>query len=465
VLVAVAAVLLTQGCAHHTMTFEPGSVDPDYYVEKVDQFMIIADGSMTMADRAHHQQKMEIQRSLLASVNETVPDLAYDGGLRTFGKGACSPTGKTTLIRDVTPYDTGDFNGALDGFGCIGGTSPLNRAMDATGSDLAMGKRTAVIVVTDGLNMNSKEIETARNLKEALGENLDIYAVQLGGSKKGHRLLEKIVATGGEGYVTYAHDLTSSEAMKDFVVDVFLWPDDDGDGVPNHLDQCPDTPRGVEVDDVGCPLDSDGDGVPDYLDKCPGTPRGVEVDAEGCPIDSDGDGVPDTADKCPNTPAGVKVDDVGCPLDSDRDGVPDYLDKCPGTPRGVPVDDNGCPPTGVVVRGDEWAVEGQILFDINKDTLKPDAQALLDRVAAYLQTNLEWHVEIQGHTDSTGPRTWNDTLSQMRADAVRDYLITRGVAADRLTAKGYGPTEPIASNDTREGRQQNRRVDFRPFEK
>ncbi len=465
VLVAAVAVLLVQGCAHHTMTFEPGAVDPDVYVEKVDQFMVIADGSMTMADRAHHQQKMQIQRSLLASINETVPELAYEGGLRTFGKGACRPTGKTTLIRNVTSYATSEFSGALDGFGCIGGRSPLNEAIAAAGSDLAMGKRTAVVMITDGLNMNFKEIEATRQLKEALGDDLDIYAIQLGGSKKGRALLERMVAAGGDGSVVYAHELTSSEAMRDFVVEVFLWPDDDGDGVANHLDRCPDTPRGVEVDDVGCPLDSDGDGVPDYLDKCPGTPDGVEVDAEGCPLDSDGDGVPDTADRCPGTPAGVDVDSVGCPLDSDGDGVPDYLDKCPNTPRGVPVDDNGCPPTGVVVRGDQWGVEGRILFDVNKDTLKPDARALLDRVAAYLQKNLQWHVEIQGHTDSTGPAAWNDTLSRMRAEAVRDYLITRGVAADRLAAAGFGPTKSIASNETPEGRQQNRRVDFLPTEK
>jgi len=253
--------------------------------------------------------------------------------------------------------------------------------------------------------------------------------------------------------------------MKDFVVDVFLYPDDDGDGVPNHLDKCPDTPRGVQVDAVGCPLDSDGDGVPDYLDKCPGTPKGVKVDADGCPIDTDGDGVPDYLDKCPGTPAGVKVDKDGCPLDSDGDGVPDYLDKCPGTPRGVPVDENGCPPEGIVVRGTEWAVEGQVLFAVNKAVLTPQAETLLGKVVDYLKKNPQYHVEIQGHTDSTGPKAWNDTLSQMRADSVRDFLVAGGVPADRLTAKGYGWADPIASNDTKEGRQQNRRVDFQPSEK
>jgi OOP family OmpA-OmpF porin len=145
--------------------------------------------------------------------------------------------------------------------------------------------------------------------------------------------------------------------------------------------------------------------------------------------------------------------------------VPDYLDKCPGTPRGVPVDDNGCPPEGIVVHGDEWAVQGRILFDVNKADLKPDAEGLLGRAATFLKKNPQYHVEIQGHTDSTGPKAWNETLSQMRAESVVEFLVASGVEAGRLTAKGYGSTEPMASNATREGRQQNRRVDFKPSEK
>jgi len=145
--------------------------------------------------------------------------------------------------------------------------------------------------------------------------------------------------------------------------------------------------------------------------------------------------------------------------------VPDYLDKCPGTPRGVPVDEHGCPPKGIVVRGDEWAVEGQILFAVNKADLKPEAEALLTKAATFLKKNAQYLVEIQGHTDSTGPAAWNNTLSQKRAESVVAYLVGAGVNADRLTAIGLGSTEPVASNDTKDGRQLNRRVDFKPTEK
>ena len=126
-------------------------------------------------------------------------------------------------------------------------------------------------------------------------------------------------------------------------------PDKDKDGVWNKLDQCPNTPRGVKVDSVGCPLDGDHDGVPDYLDQCPNTlPEAVAfVDSVGCDKDSDGDGVPDYIDQCPGTPEAAwgKVDSVGCPLDTDGDGVPDYIDQCPDTPEAAwgMVDSVGCP--------------------------------------------------------------------------------------------------------------------------
>ena len=125
--------------------------------------------------------------------------------------------------------------------------------------------------------------------------------------------------------------------------------DKDKDGVWDKIDMCPDTPRGVQVDSVGCPVDTDKDGVPDYLDHCPGTPleaRGY-VDSVGCALDTDGDGVEDYKDMCPNTPEAAynKIDAKGCPLDTDGDGVPDFIDECPDTPEAAhgKVDEKGCP--------------------------------------------------------------------------------------------------------------------------
>jgi OOP family OmpA-OmpF porin len=242
--------------------------------------------------------------------------------------------------------------------------------------------------------------------------------------------------------------------------------DSDGDGVVDSLDKCPNTPAGVKVDAQGCPLDSDGDGVPDYLDKCPNTPAGVKVDAQGCPLDSDGDGVPDYLDKCPDTPAGVKVDAQGCPLDSDGDGVPDYLDKCPDTPAGVKVDAQGCPvvaqPEPAPAAAPKKLVLEGVNFDNDSANLSSQSYAILDRAAATLKEWGEVKVEVAGYTDWVSSDAYNIELSKRRANAVRDYLISKGIDASRLTAMGYGKANPIADNNTPEGRFKNRRVELIP---
>ncbi len=234
------------------------------------------------------------------------------------------------------------------------------------------------------------------------------------------------------------------EASPNFV-------DSDGDGVADSLDRCPNTPRGASVDAYGCELDSDGDGVKDSRDQCPGTPAGVSVDANGCPVDSDGDGVTDDKDKCPGTPSGATVDENGCELDSDGDGVVDRLDECPGTPAGTPVDKRGCE-----IKGD-YVLKG-VNFESNSDRLQPGASAILDEVVETLLKYPEIRFEVQGHTDSDGAAEYNEGLSARRAQTVYDYLASKGVAEDRMTARGYGESQPIADNSTSAGKAENRRV-------
>jgi len=208
-------------------------------------------------------------------------------------------------------------------------------------------------------------------------------------------------------------------------------------------------------------IDSDGDGVPDDLDKCPDTPKGVKVDKDGCPIDSDGDGVPDYLDKCPDTPKGVKVDKDGCPIDSDGDGVPDYLDKCPDTPKGEKVDKDGCPiPEKVVEKAPKKvSIALEIEFDSGKAVIKPQYQDQIKKVADFMTTYPETTAVIEGHTDNVGKESSNVNLSKRRAESVRTYLIDKfGIAAGRLSAKGFGSSQPVADNATPEGRQKNRRI-------
>jgi len=229
--------------------------------------------------------------------------------------------------------------------------------------------------------------------------------------------------------------------------------DTDGDGVTDDLDKCPATPAGASVDSNGCPLDDDGDGVTNDQDKCPGTPAGTKVDASGCERDSDGDGVADTRDQCPNTPMGMKVDDKGCELDTDSDGIVDSQDRCPDTPKGERVDATGCP------FNKELLLQG-VKFETNSAELLPESIPVLDRAIATLKRYPELNIEVAGHTDDRGSDAYNRQLSARRAETVLKYLRDGGVT-NMLSSRGYGERQPIASNDTDEGRQQNRRVVLR----
>jgi OOP family OmpA-OmpF porin len=251
------------------------------------------------------------------------------------------------------------------------------------------------------------------------------------------------------------------DTPKGITVDKFGCPiDSDKDGVPDYLDKCPNTPLGVAVDKLGCPIDSDHDGIPDYLDKCPDTPSGVAVDEFGCPLDSDKDGVPDYLDKCPNTPQDIKVDSLGCPIDTDHDGVPDYLDKCPDTPPNTKVDSNGCPQKDQANAETfyQFNLRGDDTFETNSATLKNSAKLLLNEIAFYIQNqpNTKWRIE--GHMDSEGSITFIKKLSYDRAKSVFDYLVSQGVSPDRLTIYGLGDSFPIGNNNTAEGRSTNRRI-------
>jgi OmpA-OmpF porin, OOP family len=235
--------------------------------------------------------------------------------------------------------------------------------------------------------------------------------------------------------------------------------DSDGDGVCDGLDKCPDTPTGCKVDITGCPTDSDNDGICDGLDKCPNTPVGCKIDKDGCPLDSDGDGVCDGLDKCPDTPKGCIVDKDGCPLDSDGDGVCDGLDRCPTTPPGTQVDANGCP---LNVKPPVKKITLNIKY--RTGSFEPDApsKAILDDLAETMMAYTGTKIEINGYTDDVGSDSSNMVLSRNRANGVMEYLLKKGVPADRMTSQGFGenPGYFVGDNKTAEGRQMNRRVDI-----
>lgn len=274
--------------------------------------------------------------------------------------------------------------------------------------------------------------------------------------------------------------------------------DSDGDGVIDPDDRCPGTPAGVKVDTQGCPYDSDGDGVADYEDKCPDTPRQAKVDSRGCLLDSDGDGVYDYLDKCPDTTAGAPVDVVGCLKDTDRDGLTDWEEmKLTGTDLNNPdTDGDGLkdgeevnkyrtnplnPDTdgGSVNDGLEVNVaktdplnpaddvkevkriELKVYFDTDSDVVKPEYFPEIEQVAVFLKEYPDVVAcSVEGHTDNRGSDSYNQKLSERRANSIIKVAQERfGVEAGRLTAVGYGESRPAGDNNTDEGRAMNRRIE------
>jgi outer membrane protein OmpA-like peptidoglycan-associated protein len=251
--------------------------------------------------------------------------------------------------------------------------------------------------------------------------------------------------------------------------------DNDNDGIPDSLDKCPNKPEDKDgfQDSDGCPdYDNDNDFVADSVDKCPNVPEDIDgfEDKDGCPdYDNDGDMVPDSLDRCPSVPEDLDgfQDNDGCPdIDNDLDGVPDSLDKCPN--QAGPFDNSGCPKLDqqrpklrikeikrgrVILRG--------VTFEKGTATLEPRSFTILDDVFASLNDWPLVQLEIQGHTDNQGTAEKKYELSRSRAEAVRNYLINKGISTTRLTAVGKADSDPIGNNATKVGRAVNNRIELR----
>lgn len=282
--------------------------------------------------------------------------------------------------------------------------------------------------------------------------------------------------------------------------------DSDADGVPDGVDRCANTAPGAAVNATGCTRDSDGDNIADGLDRCPDTEAGVLVDPNGCPKDSDGDSIPDGLDRCSETPRGATVDALGCPGDEDGDGVLDGLDRCPRTPTGATINPTGCPtttapspraaptpppdagppaaavqptprtqrdaaraPTARTTAPPAAPRKGRILdgvlpgvgFSPGTARLRPESYAALDSVAVILQADTSLRAEVGAHTDNSGTPAASEHLSNLQAEAVRTYLVTKGVNFQQVQARGYGGTVPLTPDNTPRGRAANRRVEIK----
>lgn len=231
-------------------------------------------------------------------------------------------------------------------------------------------------------------------------------------------------------------------------------PDSDGDGLSDAIDACPDVAGPKE--NQGCP-DKDGDGLFDFVDGCPDVAGPKENN--GCPWpDTDGDGILDKDDDCP-TIKGPK-ENKGCPYkDSDNDGLLDKDDDCPMTPG--PKENKGCPVIEEEVVEVIQTAFNNLEFETAKDIILDPSKPALDKLAEVLKNKPLWKLEISGHTDNVGDDNGNLVLSKKRAEALKNYMISKGINADRLVTLYFGETKPIADNNTPEGRKKNRRVEMK----
>jgi OmpA-OmpF porin, OOP family len=233
-------------------------------------------------------------------------------------------------------------------------------------------------------------------------------------------------------------------------------PDRDGDGIADASDKCADVAGLAKYN--GCPIpDTDKDGINDEQDKCPDK-AGV-AKYEGCPVpDTDGDGLNDESDACPDKAGTAEFN--GCPVpDSDGDGLNDKEDKCP-TEAGTK-ENNGCPAVKQEIVEKVNYVAKNVLFKLGSDKLTPESFIALDELVDVLKKNANLQLSIDGYTDNTGTPKINLSLSQQRADAVKKYLVQKGIDAARIKSVGHGQENPVADNSTEEGRARNRRVEMK----
>jgi len=378
-LLTIFAFLFLFGCASKQLiipSIDTKKFNADNYTSKVDNFVILFDASSSMNRAAGQSSKFDIAKTLAYAINSSVPELGQTAGLRSFGHAPDLTKEKTVLFYGMEKYSTKSLDKGIDKITKAGGFSPMGLAGEALLDDLdgLSGNRNAVIIISDGEDMESENLPVARKLKERYGSSICFYPIHVGNSEEGAALLQKIADIGECGFYSTADELMTYAGMGDFVEMVFI----------------------------------------------------NEKSAPAAPV-------------------------VSVKKDSDNDGVYDGDDKCPGTPAGAVVNAVGC-----------WTLD-TILFDFDKTEIKPAAYPLIDNVVAILKKNPDMKILLNGHCDNVGTNEYNLDLSQRRANAVRDYIVRKGIRWKRLDTQGFGFTQPVALNGTDSGRAMNRRVEITPY--
>ncbi|MCU0563554.1 MAG: OmpA family protein [Desulfobacterales bacterium] len=376
-----ALAVLLPGCAARQgaplEVYQPVRADLTTQAGKVDSFVVVLDTATTLEDRYQNRRHGQRAREIVSRLNRAVPALDTRASLVAFSAGSCLSCDDADVLYGPAPYNRADFEAALGRYdtGWKPGV-PAGPGIDRHASELILRDspgRVALIVVGDSENMmHGRAFKTVQKVRGKLGSRLCIYPILVDRNADGRVVTEYLVKVGGCGFTVNADDIETPDAMARYVREIFLGP----------------AGAGPAASPVTAAVDSDGDGVPDGLDQCPNTPMAATVNADGC-----------------------------------------------------------------------WAPPG-VYFDTDQTAIK-DPRAL-DQAAAVFKANPSLTAEVQGHTDSTASAAYNQTLSEARARAVRDYFTRQGIAPERIDATGFGETRPAAANDTPEGRARNRRVELQP---
>jgi OmpA-OmpF porin, OOP family len=349
-LVVIFAFLFLFGCASKSImpTFDTKTFNKNMYTSKVDNFIVLFDASSSMNYNFNESSKFDIARALVYGMNDTIPELGQTAGLRSFGHASDVSKEKTVLFYGMERYSTQQLANNFTQVTKAGGFSPLYLALDEAANDLdgLSGDMSAVIIISDGLDLPGDVLASAKKLKERYGDTICFYPILVGDAKDGEALLQEIADIGGCGFFSTADEMLTYAGMADFVEMVFL------------------------------------------------------------------------GDRMPTAPAGVEVKPSG-----------------------------------------NWVIEN-VLFDFDKSIIKNTGYPILNNVVQVLKKNPGIKVAINGHCDNVGDYAYNMGLSKRRANAVKAYLVSKGISGTRLTTQGFGFTKPVALNGTDAGRSINRRVEF-----
>ena len=263
------------GCANKQMppleVYQPVQADLSTYSRKADTFVVVLDTASSMEKTYKKRREVERALEIVSRLNQTIPPLDYRAGLVAFSSGSCLSCESAEVLYGPAPYNRDDFEAALSGYNASGRIShTVSRGLGQQASRIILQGnpgRVALIVVSDSENiLHGRAFTSAQKLRGTLGQRICIYPIQMDRDYGGRRAMDELVRVGGCGFSVDADEIVSPDAMASYVKEVFLGS----------------AAAPVAAAPVFTVMDSDGDAVPDSLDKCPNTPKGVKVNADGC---------------------------------------------------------------------------------------------------------------------------------------------------------------------------------------